>query len=135
MSAFSIRRRAVKTARVGFALFIAGAAALCAGCANTNTYYSATVAPAAYVAQGPSVPTEIDGLPVQAAPSSTIRQLPDDPTQPFSPNYGGANPASTIPRQPTVKASNDIAPVRASIPDDLPPRFRKQLVAAVEAAG
>jgi hypothetical protein len=135
MFAFVIYRRRAKAVRTGFAFFVAGTAVLGGGCANTGTRYAASPTPAAYVAQGPSVPTESDGLPAQAPPPSTIRRLPDDPTQPYSPNYGGANPASTIPSQPTVKASNDVAPVRASIPGDLPPIFRRQLAAAVDAAG
>ncbi len=135
MSAFLIRSTA-KSVRAGFLSLVVSAAAISAGgCANTNNGYSANGAPATYVAQGRAVQMESDGLPVQAAPSAQIRQLPDDPNQPFSPNYGGANPASTIPAQPTVKASNDMAPVRTAIPDDLPPTFRRQLAAAVDAAG
>ncbi|HML27596.1 MAG TPA: adhesin [Hyphomicrobium sp.] len=137
MSAFSFHCPAAKSVRALFASCCAGAAALSAGgCANTNaSYNSASAAPVAYVAQGPSVQMESDGLPVQAAPAATIRQLPDDPSQPFSPNYGGSNPASTIPSLPTVKAANDVPPVKPDIPYDLPPTFRRQLVAAVDAAG
>jgi hypothetical protein len=136
MSAFSIRCQTAKAVRAGFAFSVASAMGLCAGgCANSNGAYYSGSAPAAYVAQGPSVPIESDGLPVQAAPPSSIRQMPDDPTQPYSPNYGGSNPASTIPSQPTVKASNDVAPSVRAIPDDLPPTFRRQLAAAVDAAG
>lgn len=107
------------------------------GCANfkTATYAGAPQVSSPYVAQGPSVPLESDGLPVQAAPSTRIRQLPDDPSQPFSPNYGGPNPASTIPGQSTVKTSNDKAPSNSVIPDDLPPTFRRQLVVAADVAG
>lgn len=136
MSAFSFHRPVAASARAVLASLAAGAAALAAGgCANTGNGYSASATPTAYVAQGPAVQMESDGLPVQAAPSVTIRQLPDDPTQPFSPNYGGANPASTISPLPTVKASNDVPPFKQAIPYDLPPTFRRQLVAAVDAAG
>ena len=136
MLAFSLHRFPANAVRAAFAFFIAGGAALSAGgCANTHASYSANATPTAYVAQGPAVPMESDGLPVQAAPSSQIRRLPDDPSQPFSPNYGGANPASTIPSQPTVKAANDVPPARPAIPYDLPPTFRRQLVVAVNAAG
>jgi hypothetical protein len=132
MFAFFVRH---PTVRVVVASFVASAGALAAGgCASTNSGYSSQSAPAAYVAQGPAVPMESDGLPVQAAPSVRIRQLPDDPSQPFSPNYGGANPAGSVPSRPTVKASNDAAG-KASIPDDLPPTFRSKLVSAVNAAG
>lgn len=136
MSAFYFRRPTVLSVRAVLTSLAAGAAALSAGgCANTGNGYSANATPTAYVAQGPAVQMESDGLPVQAAPAATIRQLPDDPRQPFSPNYGGANPASTISPQPTVKASNDVSPFKQPIPDDLPPTFRRQLVAAVDAAG
>jgi len=36
--------------------------------------------------------TEDDGLPPQAAPSLRVRQLPDDPSEPFSRNYGPRPP-------------------------------------------
>ncbi len=135
MPAFSIRRRTVKAVRVGLTFSVAGISALgVGGCASGNGTYSANSAPA-YVAQGPSVPMESDGLPVQAAPAAQIRQMPDDPSQPYSRNYGGTNPASKVPSQPTVKAANDVAPLRPAIPDDLPPSFRRQLVAATDAAG
>ena len=31
---------------------------------------------------------EVDGLPAHVHPAADIRQLPDDPVQPFSPSYG-----------------------------------------------
>jgi hypothetical protein len=136
MSAFLDPRIAANAARAALAVSIAGAAALIAGgCANTGAARSTSVEPAAYVAQGPAMAMESDGLPVQAAPSATIRQLPDDPAQPFSPNYGGDNPARNIAAPPVVKASSVEPPVGNSIPDDLPPLFRKQLAAATAAAG
>ncbi len=134
MFAFS-RGRGAKAARLGLAFPFAAAALLSAGCANTKASYSSAGVPAAYVAQGPSLPVESDGLPVQAPPSSMIRQMPDDPAQPYSPNYGGANPASTVPSRSTIKASNEAMPARDTIPADLPPAFRRQLAAALDAAG
>jgi hypothetical protein len=136
MFAFSVRRPTAKAVRAVFASFVACAGALSAGgCASTNANYSSNAAAAAYVAQGPAVPMETDGLPVQAAPSARIRQLPDDPAQPFSPNYGGVNPADTSRSQPTIRASNDAPTEKPVIPDDLPPVFRSRLVSAVNAAG
>ncbi len=38
------------------------------------------------------VELEDDGLPVQDAPPARIRNVPDDPSEPFSPNYGGPAP-------------------------------------------
>ncbi len=136
MSAFPVRRLTVPAVRTGLMFAVAAAIALSAGgCANTNTTYSANPS---YVAQAPAVQMESDGLPVQAAPSALIRQLPDDPGQPFSPNYGGSNPArATSP--PTVRASKDAVPEKAAmsatIPADLPPAFRRQLVATLDASG
>ncbi|MFT3730194.1 MAG: adhesin [Hyphomicrobium sp.] len=133
MFAFSLCHPAANAARSVVVRFASAAAAVClAGCASGNATYPTTPA---YVAQGPSVQMESDGIPVQAAPSARIRQLPDDPSQPFSPNYGGENPASTVPAQPTVKAANDKPASTFPIPQDLPAGFRKQLVAAVDAEG
>ena len=36
---------------------------------------------------------EDDGLPVQVSPRAGIRQTPDDPSEPFSRNYGPKLPA------------------------------------------
>jgi hypothetical protein len=117
-------------------LAVAAVGLLAGACANANTTSAAN---AVYVAQAPAVQVESDGLPVQAAPSALIRQMPDDPSQPFSPNYGGANPARAIPSVPTVKPLNDAVPAKAAmstpIPTDLPPTFRRQLVAATDASG
>jgi hypothetical protein len=126
----------VKAARVVIASLMVAAAALdVGGCAADNNPYYGSVSPPTYVAQGPAAQTEADGLQSQAAPSARIRQMPDDPSQPYSRNYGGPNPAGTVPTSPTVKASNDAASPKPPIPDDLPPAFRRQLAAAVDAAG
>jgi hypothetical protein len=42
--------------------------------------------------QAPRGAIEDDGLPAQTAPPARIRQLPDDPSEPFSPNYGPQPP-------------------------------------------
>ena len=56
-----------------------------AGCAAS----SADPTPAAQaVAKAPRTPMEEDGLPAQVPPPARIRQQEDDPTEPFSPNYG-----------------------------------------------
>jgi hypothetical protein len=56
---------------------LAAALAL-AGCASS---------PGPQAVGGPPV-LEADGLPAQVHPAADIRQLPDDPTEPFSANYG-----------------------------------------------
>lgn len=47
-----------------------------------------------------AVEIEDDGLPAQTPPSASIRQMPDDPTAPWSPNYGrsAADPIAPVPR-------------------------------------
>lgn len=135
MFAFSLRG-AVNAARPALVVLVGcGLALEVGGCASTNAGYPATVTPAAYVAEGPSVQVEGDGLPVQAAPSAKIRQQFDDPTQPFSPNYGGVNPARIAPAQPLVKASNDVGAENARVPSDLPPAFRRQLIFVTDPTG
>ena len=51
--------------------------------------------PQAQVARAPEV--EDDGLPPQVAPRNTTRQEPDDPSEPFSPNYGNPSYGATSP--------------------------------------
>jgi hypothetical protein len=66
------------------------------------------------------VVVEDDGREGQLPPPRSIRHEPDDPTEPFSPNYG------TAPRHRA-----DAAPHKAAIPLDLPPAFRRQLASAL----
>ncbi len=74
---------------------------------------------------------ESDGLPSQTPPPARIRQLPDDPSEPFSRNYGGINPsASAAPLSEGPSHDEKPAP---HIPLDLPPAFREKLVAAMNA--
>lgn len=76
------------------------AAGCLAGCGHTQQYAYPGTRPSAYVGastvatQVPveKVEVENDGLPAQAAPRAGIRQLPDDPREPWSRNYGGPAP-------------------------------------------
>lgn len=131
-----------KAARVALSLLMASAAGIsAAGCATDNNAYATdntayyAGSPPVYVARGPAVEIEPDGLPVQAPPSARIRAMPDDPAQPYSRNYGGPNPADQSAAPVSVKVSSGTVSQPTSIPADLPPSFRKQLVAAVDAAG
>ena len=112
------------------------AALALAGCATDNNTYNAAYAgsPPAYVAERPAVEMEADGMPAQAAPAVRIRSLPDDPSEPFSPNYGGSNPAN-VRAEPVAQSASNEPTAPSSIPADLSPAFRHQLVAAVETAG
>ncbi len=135
MYAFFAGSKPNEAVRAATALLFAAAAALCvAGCAADNHAYYADASPT-YVPRASTVEIEEDGIPSQAAPPARIRQMPDDPSQPYSRNYGGPNPASVVPAVPTVKASNETASPKSQIPNDLPAAFRRQLAAAVDAAG
>ncbi|MEQ1717588.1 MAG: adhesin [Hyphomicrobium sp.] len=103
-----------------------------AGCSSAgSSRYSAentTVSPARAVAQA-AVEMEDDGLPSQTPPSVSIRQLPDDPNEPFSRNYGGGNPAAVEAASPQEPGKT---PGRQPVvPADLPPAFRQKLVTAL----
>ncbi len=93
---------AVKTARI----CVIGCAVVVSGCAaNKQPSYVAGPSPyigvpapmppqrgaqmAAAVKAKARVEIEDDGLPVQSPPPARIREEPDDPSEPFSPNYGG----------------------------------------------
>lgn len=77
---------------------------------------------------------EDDGLPAQAAPRLRAKPEPDDPSQPFSPNYGRVMPARSASAgdvgNPTDARSPSSRNGIASIPEDLPPAFRRQLADA-----
>jgi hypothetical protein len=75
-------------------------AALLAACSSTKPATGPTAGPQVFswlttrpepspavVAAAP-VEVEDDGLPAQSAPPVRIRMVPDDPSQPWSPNYG-----------------------------------------------
>jgi hypothetical protein len=61
--------------------------------------------------------------------------MPDDPSEPYSRNYGGFNPASVEPPPAVEHKSADTGAAWAvsskpAIPADLPPAFRRQLAQA-----
>ncbi len=107
-----------------------------AGCSsaqsNSYTAENVPVAPPQAVAQAADVEIEDDGLPAQTPPPDRIRQLADDPSEPYSRNYGGANPSSiradeTNDGEPSGKTPEQ----RPAVPHDLPPDFRRKLVSAL----
>lgn len=111
-------------------LAVAATAAL-AGCASTHPNYAGAVpAPPVQIAQTSEL--EADGLPAQPAPRIGANRVPDDPSQPFSPNYGGVNPS----RAPVSDSDHDDDAHRPGpyLPPDLPPAFRRQLAAAIAVA-
>ena len=109
--------------RLGRTLFVGLAIAL-AGCARSGPFIQDSwnvggpVPATADAAARPRAETEADGLPAQTPPPRRKSSGPDDPSEPFSPNYG-PRPA------PAVNAG------RPHIPDDLPPAFRRRLASAI----
>ncbi|MEZ5852402.1 MAG: hypothetical protein R3D68_17350 [Hyphomicrobiaceae bacterium] len=98
------RLRALIAAQMasGARLGVLGLAALSAGCASQQA--SHTPPPSHVAAAMPKVEIEDDGLPVQIAPRNQ-RPGPDDPTEPFSPNYG-----SVPTRQAAIPSAVEPAP-------------------------
>lgn len=80
---------------------------------------------------------EDDGLPVQAAPRLRAKPMPDDPTQPFSPNYGrvlpsrSAGPSGPMPGFAGHDRSREAGNQAAA---DLPRAFGRQLADAAHLA-
>jgi hypothetical protein len=77
------------------ALLFSFALAACSstGSAPQPTSWYATEAPGAMAGMvpmraGPPVEVEDDGIEAQRPPRARVRALPDDPAEPYSPNYG-----------------------------------------------
>jgi len=71
-------------------VLVAGVSLIAAGCASSNTQNRtyAQVGMASYDRLGKKPEIEDDGLPAQMPPARRQRTEPDDPREPFSPNYG-----------------------------------------------
>lgn len=103
--------------RASACLALALALAGCSGKATETAEVWPWSTPPAKVAAAvppPKPDLEEDGMEAQVAPPRAIREAPDDPSEPWSRNYGP--PAATR---------------RADVPQDLPPDFRRRLVASV----
>jgi hypothetical protein len=87
---------------LGLAVFLTG----CASRSGPQLYanHMGAPRPAQGMAQERPAPVEMegDGLPVKVAPLRSTRPIPDDPNEPFSPNYGSQPPR---PLQPMQRAS------------------------------
>jgi hypothetical protein len=110
-------------ARITAALALIATVSL-GGCAGTHSegqsWNGGSYAVAGGSAPLPRTATEEDGLPSQVPPLRRDRSEPDDPSEPFSPNYG--------PRRPTLPVRQAWA--KPPIPPDLPPLFRPRLASA-----
>ncbi len=80
-------RRGMVPARLCLLLVWIGSLGLAVAVAGCATSSAETSASQSAVRSGRGDP-EAAGLPVQVAPPTRIRQLPDDPSEPFSRNYG-----------------------------------------------
>lgn len=123
-------------------ILLAAAFAL-AGCSQhtaqqTAAYDPRVTAPPDHVSPdtGRKPDLEDDGREAQLPPVKKPRPEPDDPREPWSPNYGRAAPvqradaASPIPDG--GRAANWSRVVRGPVPDDLPVDFRRKLASAVD---
>lgn len=104
-------------------------AGLVAGCSARQQYGSAddvaVAGGAQQVASGPvREEMEDDGLPAQRPPLQRHAPVRDDPSEPFSPNYGAPS------RQAASRQAALERPTRVAIPDDLPADFRRRLIVA-----
>lgn len=109
------RRTAGAAARIRVSLAVVAIAALSGGCAATKSGPSYVAGPVtAFPGDLPPVPPqqpqtrveiEADGLPAQLAPRNP-RPQKDDPSQPWSPNYGWARAATAEAPPVAAKAAN-----------------------------
>lgn len=116
------------------------AAALACGCAKNSAYTSAAdprVADPPYRVAGATnakPDLEGDGQEAQVPPLKKPRAEPDDPSEPYSPNYGSQPPVRRADPQPRSHPGATVAlgpAVRGPIPVDLPPDFRRRLASAL----
>ena len=101
-----------------------------AGCATSSHPYSAqnaAIAGSSRVAEAAQV--EDEGRPAQAVPTTRVRELADDPGEPYSKSYGGNNPSAGKKSEPGEPSRAPIP--TAKIPADLPPAFRRKLASAM----
>lgn len=117
-----------KNCRLGVAITLVCALSV-AGCASrAPTYVRAPIYQPSAQDNAPSrvadnrqqerrVLIEDDGMEAQAAPPLVRKREPDDPTEPFSPNYG---------RFTSLKRA-DASGTPVYIPNDLPEDFRNKL--------
>lgn len=116
MSAFPARPRAAHLTLVAARIALAGALGLAGGCASSQSNQAAQgYAQPSQVAAAPPVDVEADGKAAQVPPPARRVQEPDDPSEPWSPNYGSRPPrrpvadqapAVVVPARPRVAAAD-----------------------------
>jgi hypothetical protein len=87
---------------------------LLGSCASDKASHVQGPADQQFAAQARKVEMEDDGQPVQSPPVRTMRAEEDDPTQPWSPNYGSPAPLQPKPGLPAVvpRSPNPYAPAQ-----------------------
>lgn len=104
-----------------------------AGCSSAGTTSYTAPNPAVVprsIAQAATA-VEDDGLPAQAPPPARIRATPDHPDEPFSPNYGGSNPAALD--AGVTRAAPPAVPAPAPAPPQYPRQAYRQTYVTVAA--
>lgn len=119
---------------------VAISALIVCGCAQgqeQSTAYDPRVADPPYqvaAGDGRRPDLEDDGREAQIPPPKRAHPVPDDPREPWSPNYGPQAPVSK-PATASVSPSRDadLGPVvRGQVPADLPSAFRERLASALD---
>jgi hypothetical protein len=105
----------VSVATLAIAVLSGGCAATSSGpskVAGPVSGFPGDPAPLPPVVQSAKVVIEADGLPAQLAPRYR-RPVPDEPTEPWSPNYGTVRPDATdaAPVEPKADITTPVAPV------------------------
>jgi hypothetical protein len=109
--------RSSKAARI----CVFGPLLLVAGCASDKQASYVNGPYQQMAAQQRKIEIEDDGLPVQPPPARAINPAEDDPTQPWSPNYGKGVVPSAPPRTPGPNLPKQMD---AAIPAPIPASFR-----------
>lgn len=108
-SSFAAGVPAGSMARILSVAKIIGAGLVVSACASSHASYETPsnvgMQPShSAVAAAPRVELEDDGLAVQAPPRVRKQSEPDDPSEPFSPNYGPRPPSSEPSKEPAENA-------------------------------
>lgn len=114
-------QRPMRSRPLAVCLVIIGSALLMSGCSSTRTPASGAAVYSWLLSEPPPPPAfpvkrdlEDDGMEAQSPPSSHVRLMPDDPTQPWSRNYGGPRAAEAISASPVYTGEPQKAPVQGA---------------------
>jgi len=97
----SARRALAQIAALVMAVLVSACASTAPVVQSTAGYAQVAVSRFAGLSPRPWVETEDDGREAQLPPRRRLHPSPDDPTEPFSPNYGSLEPAP-VPSQWTA---------------------------------